>query len=60
MPESKKKKHRNEAELALRREETARKRKNLTEKKLADEKVRSSVRLENKVELIARIDGNDQ
>lgn len=29
----------NETELALRREETARKRKNLTEKKLEDEKV---------------------
>ena len=33
------KKQLNETELALRREETARKRKNLTEKKLEDEKV---------------------
>lgn len=36
---SKKKKQLNEAELALRREETARKRKHLSEKKLEDEKV---------------------
>lgn len=36
-----KKKILNETELALRREETARKRKNLTEKKLEDEKVSS-------------------
>jgi hypothetical protein len=35
---SKKKKILNEAEMALRREETARKRKNMTEKRLADEK----------------------
>lgn len=34
-----KKKQLNETELALRREETARKRRNLTEKKLEDEKV---------------------
>lgn len=34
-----KKKTLNETELALRREETARKRKNMTEKKLEDEKV---------------------
>lgn len=34
-----KKKVLNETELALRREETARKRKHLTEKKLQDEKV---------------------
>ena len=40
---SKKKKHLNEAELALKREETARKRKNLSVKKLEDEKVSSSV-----------------
>lgn len=33
------KKQLNETELALRREETARKRRNLTEKKLEDEKV---------------------
>lgn len=36
---SKKKKYLNEAELALKREETARKRKNLSVKKLEDEKV---------------------
>lgn len=36
---SKKKKHLNETELALKREETARKRKNLSVKKLEDEKV---------------------
>lgn len=35
---SKKKKHLTDSELALRREETARKRKNLSEKKLEDEK----------------------
>jgi hypothetical protein len=39
-PSSRKKKQLNETELALRREETARKRKNLSEKKLEDEKVR--------------------
>jgi Ino eighty subunit 2 len=38
---SRKKKQLNEAEIALQREETARKRKNMTEKKLEDEKVRS-------------------
>ncbi len=37
---SSRKKQLNETELALRREETARKRKNMTEKKLQDEKVR--------------------
>jgi hypothetical protein len=37
---SRKKKQLNEAELALRREETARKRKHMSEKKLEDEKVR--------------------
>ena len=37
---SRKKKQLTESELALRREETARKHKNLTEKKLEDEKVR--------------------
>jgi Ino eighty subunit 2 len=36
---SRKKKTLNDAELALRREETARKRKNMSEKKLEDEKV---------------------
>lgn len=36
---SKKKKHLNETEIALKREETARKRKNLSAKKLEDEKV---------------------
>jgi hypothetical protein len=35
---SRKKKPLNDAELALRREETARKRKNMSEKKLEDEK----------------------
>jgi hypothetical protein len=39
---SSKKKHLTDSELALRREETARKRKNLSEKKLEDEKVRSA------------------
>jgi Ino eighty subunit 2 len=39
-PASKRKKHLNETELALKREETARKRKNLSVKKLEDEKVR--------------------
>lgn len=39
---SRKKKQLTESELALRREETARKRRNLTEKKLEDEKVRRS------------------
>ena len=37
---SKKKKYLTDTEIALRREETARKRKNLSEKKLEDEKVR--------------------
>ena len=37
---TRKKKELNEAELALRREETARKRKHMTEKKLEDEKVK--------------------
>ena len=41
-PASKRKKHLNETELALKREETARKRKNLSVKKLEDEKVRIS------------------
>jgi hypothetical protein len=36
---NRKKKQLNETELALKREETARKRKNLSEKKLEDEKV---------------------
>ena len=36
---SSKKKHLTDSEIALRREETARKRKNLSEKKLEDEKV---------------------
>ena len=39
-PYSKKKKYLTDTEIALRREETARKRKNLSEKKLEDEKVR--------------------
>lgn len=38
-PNSRKKKPLTEMELALKREETARKRRNLTEKKLEDEKV---------------------
>ncbi|KAF4563992.1 hypothetical protein EYR40_002730 [Pleurotus pulmonarius] len=42
---SKKKKTLNETELALRREETARKRRNLTEKKLEDEKMETINRL---------------
>lgn len=37
---SSKKKQLNETELQMRREETARKRRNMTEKKLEDEKVR--------------------
>jgi Ino eighty subunit 2 len=37
---SRKKKQLNEAEIALRREETARKRRNMSEKKLEDEKAR--------------------
>jgi hypothetical protein len=41
----KKKKILNEAEIALRREETARKRKNMTEKRLADEKASAFVLL---------------
>jgi hypothetical protein len=40
-----KKKILNEAEIALRREETARKRKNMTEKRLADEKASAFVLL---------------
>ena len=40
---SSKKKHLTDSELALRREETARKRKNMSEKKLEDEKVRCVV-----------------
>lgn len=42
---SRKKKQLNEAEIALRREETARKRKNMTEKKLEDEKAETINRL---------------
>ncbi|EJD02932.1 uncharacterized protein FOMMEDRAFT_20129 [Fomitiporia mediterranea MF3/22] len=42
---SKKKKHLNETELALKREETARKRKNLSAKKLEDEKIETINRL---------------
>jgi len=40
---SSKKKHLTDSELALRREETARKRKDMSEKKLEDEKVRCVV-----------------
>lgn len=40
---SKKKKYLTDTEIALRREETARKRKNLSEKKLEDEKVRDGL-----------------
>lgn len=43
-PNSRKKKPLTEMELALKREETARKRRNLTEKKLEDEKVLYSLR----------------
>lgn len=53
-----KKKQLNETELALKREETARKRKNLSEKKLEDEKVRLSLRLLYLSQIFA--DGNDQ
>lgn len=41
-PNPRKKKPLTEIELALKREETARKRRNLSEKKLQDEKVRGS------------------
>lgn len=41
-PYAKKKKVLTETEVALRREETARKRKNLSEKKLEDDKVQGS------------------
>ena len=40
-PNPRKKKPLTELEMALKREETARKRRNLTEKKLEDEKVRT-------------------
>ena len=46
---SKKKKHLNEAELALKREETARKRKNLSVKKLEDEKAGCLLRVWRKM-----------
>ena len=44
-PNPRKKKPLTEIEIALKREETARKRRNLTEKKLEDEKVRCAVRM---------------
>ena len=52
---SKKKKTLNETELALRREETARKRRNLTEKKLEDEKVRTPSQLMGFVDDLTRL-----